>query len=240
MASGYHCVIKPDVAEFEPTPGGVAIQFGVAGEVHRSIQEKLRILRLFKDGNIVLHYSFLYHVKDTQPGICNVIREYPVSDRTCFTLVPSEVAEAQAFLAKTSLPLPHDYLHLGFKSFERSYEVHDVDLAYLSLMIGLEAILNPGGSELSYRISRNAAVLLGRDCAQAKGIFKEVKQLYEKRSRLVHTGKRSVLDESDVKSLRHYLREAIKEAHRTGMTKKQLMDMLNESGFGQRPCRSEE
>jgi len=240
MVSGCYCVLKANAAQFERTPQGVVVQLGAAQRIHHCIQERLRILRLFKDGNIVLQCSFLYYVKDTKPRVCNLIGEYPVSDRTCFSLVPGEVGEAQAFLDKTALPFSHPYLRLGFDGFDRSYEVHDHGLAYLSLMVGLEAILNAGAGELRYRVSRNVAVLLGRDHAEAKAICKDVRKLYDKRSKLVHTGDKSVVNQDDLGRLRYYLRETIKEAYATRMNKDELLDMLHSSGFGARPRRQGE
>jgi hypothetical protein len=65
-------------------------------------------------------------------------------------------------------------LQLAFNNFNLSYEVENVNLQFLSLMNGMEVLFNPsGGGELTYRISRNTAVLLGQDKIEAENIEKK-------------------------------------------------------------------
>jgi len=56
---------------------------------------------------------------------------------------------------------------------------------------------------------------------------------------LVHKGARSSVDRRDVLELRQYVREAIKAAMSSGMSKDELLRTLNACGFGQRPWREE-
>ena len=54
-------------------------------------------------------------------------------------------------------------------------------------MNGLKVLFHPSNKgELNYRISRNAAVLLGKDKHDSKRIYKELKCLYAIRSSIVH------------------------------------------------------
>ena len=136
-----------------------------------------------------------------------------------------------------SLALPQEPLRLAFESFELSYAPYDVGLAFLSLMTAMEVLLNPSDRELRYRVSRNAGVLLGQDRSDGEAIFTGMRSLYDKRSKLVHTGDRSVVTREDMLELRRYVREAIKEVVRCGIPKDQLTKMLNSCGFGERPSR---
>lgn len=122
-------------------------------------------------------------------------------------------------------------------SFELSYRTPDSGLKFLSLMTAMEVLLNPSDHELSYRVSRNAGVLLGRNSAEGESIFKEMKSLYDKRSKLVHTGDKSNVTRDDVLKLRQYVRETIKEAMSSRMSKVELLETLNACAFGQRPWR---
>ncbi len=232
-------VVKRNIAEFDATGrGGVAADPTVSEEAHAFVQNKLRLLRLFKEGNVVLAYSFLYHMNESQPAPFCPRREYPVADRTPFTLTPTEVPEAQSFIERYGLPLEEPSMQLAFQSFDLSYEVHDPALVFLSLMIAMEVLLHPGDrDELKYRICRNAGVLLGQDISKGEAVFTEMKSLYDKRSKLVHSGNRSSLMRQDVLKLRQYVREAIKEAMSSGMSKNDLLNTLNAHGFGQRPWR---
>lgn len=111
----------------------------------------------------------------------------------------------------------------------------------MSLIISLESLFNPGGQEAGYRVSRNAAVLLGKEKDEAKLIFSEIKDLYNKRSNIIHTGKSNIINKEDLLKLRYYVREAIKEIVKTGKNKNELLEILNSSGFGERPwtkCRT--
>ncbi len=235
------CVVRADLAQFHGTPqGGVAIRPSVLDEAHKLIRDRCRLLRLFKEGNMILAYSFLYHLADTDKEMrpFGFIREYPVVDVSPFTLAANEMPEAESFLQAAPFPLPHRSLQLALESFDKSYETDDAGLAFLSLMIAMEVLLHPGDrDELRYRICRNAGVLLGRDLGKGETIFREMQGLYDKRSRLVHTGNRSDVTREDVLKLRQHVREAIKEVLSSRMSKGELLTMLNTCGFGQRPWR---
>ncbi|MEN6575130.1 MAG: hypothetical protein ABFD90_02215 [Phycisphaerales bacterium] len=231
-------VVKRNIAEFDATGrGGVAADPTVGEKAHIFVHDKLRLLRLFKEGNVVLPYSFLYYINESQPDPFCLRREYPIADRTPFTLTPTEVPEAQSFIDAVSLPLRESSLQLAFENFDLSYEVHDTSLAFLSLMIALEILLYPKDShgEITHQISRNAAVLLGGNRQGAQDIFRDMKRLYGTRSALVHTGDRSSVARQDVLDLRQYVRQTIKEAMSSRMSKDELLKMLNACGFGQRP-----
>lgn len=129
-----------------------------------------------------------------------------------------------------------DFLSLAFKSLELSYEIPDKKLCFLSLMIGLEILLNPSDHELQYRVSRNAAVLLGKNEEGSRRIFDDIKKLYNLRSKIVH-GDETPLTDDDVSQLRFYVKESIKAVHTLNMKKNDLMKILSESGFGNSPLK---
>lgn len=108
-----------------------------------------------------------------------------------------------------------------------------MQLAFLVLMIGLETLLNPSHYEVRYRVSRNAAVLLGENREHSEEIFAQVKKLYDKRSEIVHSGKRRTIEKRDLLELRDYLRKAIIEIHHIGKEKNEITDLLDSHGFGE-------
>ena len=152
-----------------------------------------------------------------------------------YTIKSSEMPELLEFIKNTKLPFTELYLRLAFDNFELSYEVGNTCLSFLALMVGLEALLNPGEQELTYRISRNAAVLLGKKDNNSKDIFDEIKKLYSKRSKIVHTGKSDIINGEDLFKLRKYIRYSIKEINKIGKTGKELWDLLNSRGFSEKP-----
>lgn len=101
-------------------------------------------------------------------------------------------------------------------------------------MISLETLFNPGRQELRYRVSRNTAVILGKEKEDSEKIFREIKKLYDKRSDIVHTGKSNTINEEDLLKLRHYVRESIKEIIKIDKNKDELLELLNSCGFGEK------
>jgi hypothetical protein len=236
-----YCIIKQHVSDFQATEqGGVVIKWGESERIQHYMGDKLRLLRLFKEGNIFMPFSLLYHIKEETPQIFNVMREWPLIDRTIFRLTDDEISQAELFIEKTRIPFSQQFLQLAFDAFELSYETHNHGMAFLSLMISLEAMFNRGGNEIRYSISRNTAVLLGESRKESEQIFEEIKKCYGKRSKLVHEGDPTEIKSEDILKLRDYVRKAIKEINYTGCSKEDLRQVLNESGFGCRPLRKAE
>jgi len=236
-ASGCYCINKhfPELAEITPQ-GVIVTPFNKLGEICRSLKDKLRLLRLFKKGNILLRYSLLYCLKDSIPQITQIGREYPLTDRTLFQLSDDEYAQAAAFVNDTKIPFQHSFLQLAFDSFELSYNTYNRGLAFLSLMISVEAFFCASQNEITYQVSRNAAVLLGKSEGESNEIFDDIKKLYSKRSKLVH-GKqdKNPITLKDILRLRYYVRESIKSIYKLDLDQDDLLRILNESGFGQSP-----
>ena len=69
----------------------------------------------------------------------------------------------------------------------------------------LEALINPVRDEITYRLSRNAAILIGCNKTDSQNIFDEVKSLYTKRSALLHTGKTGKVKREELNRLRFYV-----------------------------------
>lgn len=236
-----YCVIKDNVDEWESTPpGGVVIKWGELEKIHSKSSNKVKILRLYKEGDILLRFSFLYSGNKTSPRVLNVLREGPLWGKSIFSLKNDEVSEAQNLIDTIQVPIQYEFLQLALDCFNQSYEMHIPKLLFLSLMISMEAMLNLGTSEISFQVSRNTAVLLGKDEKDAKRIYRDMKKLYDKRSKIVHgsTSKRKTKsDKQDIVSLRQYVRQSIQEIHSVGKDKPEIINILNSCGFGQRPWR---
>jgi Apea-like HEPN len=71
--------------------------------------------------------------------------------------------------------------------YEASHDRPEPVERLIALAIGLESLFSPGDQgELSYRISQLAAQFIGNDPEERKTIFSGVKELYSRRSKLVH------------------------------------------------------
>jgi hypothetical protein len=237
-----YCIINDGIDEYESTPqGGVVAKWGRLEKVHTLLSNKIKLLRLYKKGDIFLRFSFLYFKDKIKPSIFETVRENPLGGRTIFSLKNHEIPEAQNLVNIIKIPFQYDFLQLAFDSFNLSYETNIPNLLFLSLMMSMEALFNPGSSEIAFQISRNAAVLLGKDKNDAEQIFKNMKKLYGKRSNIVHgskTKENKKISKEDIIGLREYVRQSIKEIYFIGKDKDEVIDILNSCGFGQQPWKN--
>lgn len=227
-----YCIRNDNIANFQKTEqNGVVIKIAECENYLNNLKKKVRLLRLFQGGNILFRFSCFYHIKNTEPSVFRIVRQWIIKDRTIFTLGAAECSMAEQFIKSTKLPFTQSFLQLAFECFELSYDAPNFGLLFLSLMMSLETMLNVDRYELRYRTSRNTAVLLGKSFRESEKIFKEVRGLYDKRSKLVHTGKQNAITINDVFKLRNYVRESIKEISTINKGKDKLVAMLNSSGF---------
>ena len=205
--------------------------------VQNYLKPKIRLMRLFKQGNIFMPLTYYYFADGSVPKPIMSWSAFQPVPKEQFTLEESEIPNLLLYIQDAELPFTKPFLQLAFENFELSYQTHNINLSFLSLMISLETLFNPGSHEIRYRISRNTAVLLGEKEEDTRKIFSEMKKLYDKRSEIVHTGKSRIIDIEDLKKLRHYVRESIKEINKICLNKDDLMALLDSSGFVERVWR---
>ena len=202
--------------------------------VNNYLKPVMRLMRLFKEGNICAPLKYYFFIENNSPKSFHRGSTGQYVSRDPYRLESSELPDLHMFIQNVKLPFVESFLQLAFENFELSYQTPNLNLSFLSLMVSLETLFNPGGRELRYRISRNAAVLLGKDKESSKKIFSEIKILYDKRSAIIHTGKSNIIDKEDLLKLRHYVRESIKGINKIGKNKNEILDLLNSCGFGER------
>lgn len=198
--------------------------------VVKYLNEKIRLMRLFKEGNISLSFQYYFVGNTNRHSLSRFGTSIPIMTGK-YSLASSEIQLLSDYLEQEYLPFKKDYLQLAFESFERSYDIVDLNLAFLSLIICLEVLFNPGNNEIGYQIARGVAALLGVDRNNFKNIFKEVKTLYSKRSKIVHRGEGGIIKKDDVQKLRKYVRESIKAISKLDKEKKALLEELNSVGY---------
>ena len=200
--------------------------------VNEYLYPTIRSMRLFKEGNISMPLLYYYPIdNDGIPRPYKRINMPLHVLKGSYTLEDSEIPELYKFIKNTKLPFLKPFLQLAFENLELSYQISDINLSFLTLMISLEALLNPGNQELTYKVSRNTAVLLGGKEKDSNNIFLDIKNLYDKRSKYVHGVKSNIIKIGDLLLLRYYIRESIKEINKIGKNKKELCDLLNSRGF---------
>lgn len=199
--------------------------------VYSYLRPKIKLIRLFKEGDIDVPLTYYFTDEPNLPK-SSERRLAHYSRGPMYHLNKGDIPKLQDLLNKTKMPF-RDYIQLAFDSFEWSYEIHSENLAFLSLMNGLESLFNPGPGEIRYRLSRNCAVLLGKDKQEANEIFRNVRNLYDLRSSIVHGGKKIIVQDGQIHEVRRYLRESIKKLLDTNKPKEEVMKTLNQRGFGE-------
>ncbi|MDC4205034.1 MAG: HEPN domain-containing protein [Candidatus Manganitrophus sp.] len=200
--------------------------------IEQLMEQKLTLLRLFHDGNVRVLGNYWYSFEGKRIELESAGNPTgSILKNTCY-LRRNRLGALNAFLARKKLPFAKSFLQLAFESYEESQKVQSLHLQFLSLMISLESLFNVSAQDLRYRISRGVAVLLGRDIEHCEVIMKSLKNLYDKRSQLVHTGKIDCIGHYDVEMLRIYVRKAILAVDELKIEKEGLARKLNAAGFG--------
>lgn len=78
-----------------------------------------------------------------------------------------------------------NYLKSSIIHYINAFDSNRSHLCFIAFCICLESITN-GNSEINYRIARNVAVICGKDEESSKIIFKNIKKIYDLRSKIVH------------------------------------------------------
>ncbi|MBN2287669.1 MAG: hypothetical protein JXI43_14575 [Tissierellales bacterium] len=201
------------------------------GGYFKRLNEKINMMRLIKEGHIALTHYYIYETPDEPMMSGGKSSNFPLS--IPFILTPDDKLRLDILLREYNPPFEFSYLQLAYENFIESYDIHELHLCFLILMIAFEVLFNAGHQELKYRITRGTAVLLGETKDEAFEIYANMQKLYDKRSLLVHTGKYNSLTYSDIFLLRHYLRNAILSLLTKKIDKNELIENLTACGFGQ-------
>lgn len=201
------------------------------------LSDQLVKMRLYQEGGIAAISSVYYTKEGDVPRLVLASRRFdrmPVSGK--YEISESEIDELQSFIDEIELPFEFPYLKLAHESYEHSYQISSTKLTFLLLMMGMEALFSRGSVETSYSVSRNAAVFLGIPGDESEMIFDNLKELYRKRSRLLHGRQESrkkskEINADDIIYLRSLLRRGIIRAHHLGIDKDKLLSLLNKSKF---------
>lgn len=196
------------------------------------LQPTIRIMRLFKEGNICMPRIYYYFVEnDTIKGSLRKWTFLHISSRPRYTLELSEIPNLQKFIENIKLPFKEPFLQLAFENFELSYQTSNQNVAFVILMVALESLFSPG-KRIQYNISRNTAALLSKSDEESQSIRKEIRELYRERCKIMHPQKKYYITNENLLKLRHYVRESIKEVLKTNKNKEDLLKLLTSRGFG--------
>ncbi|MDD1686346.1 HEPN domain-containing protein [Methanoregula sp.] len=198
--------------------------------VEKNVEESLRLLRLFKEGNVHIPYWIVYYFDKDEPIVLFARGLSSSQSQNIYHLDDMEIQSAQNFIEITLIPKPPNYITLAHENYEVSYFIDNDSHAFLSLMISLEVLFKPKQYRNFSRIlSDEVGILLGNSNYEIQNIRNEITRLYDKRSELVHEGKpvfHYAGETDDVKILRHYIRESLKKIIRLDLSKDDLLEYL--------------
>lgn len=124
------------------------------------------------------------------------------------------------------------------ETYNINLSISNMKIVFLNIVTCLEALLVNSNSELTYRISRSVSVLLSCNKEQGNELFRKMKELYSIRSTLVHEGVWNPekyykkFDNEPFEDLKMIFNAAFRKYIELGLNKKELIDKLDESGYG--------
>ncbi|MEM3192672.1 MAG: HEPN domain-containing protein [Candidatus Parvarchaeota archaeon] len=198
------------------------------GQVY--LTNKIRLLRIIKNGFATLPIQFVYR-EDTEIVPLIGLDDGKSSIRAICHIEDNEVEAVNNFISENELPFNDGALQLALDSYELSYYTTNPRLSFTSSMIAIESLLNPGEGEVSYRVSRNLAALLGKDLQSSMNLYEKMRKLYRVRSSIAHGAKSEDIKSEDLEVIRELARLAIVTYKMTGFDRNRILDELHLMGF---------
>lgn len=198
--------------------------------VYSDIDRQVHKLRLLIEGDI--HVPACFFLTREEPFFASREKVDPCAGERAFKIKKGDIEHINEYVKHHCLSRQHSYLKLALNNFQKSYDINEPHLEFLILMMVLEGIFNYGRQESTQKVARGCAVLLGKTKPLSQKIFKDVKSLYEKRSKLLHEGDSNSIQDDDILLLKNYARKSIRHCLAMDLTKEELIKRLNESGFG--------
>ena len=209
------------------------------------VDKKMRIVRLYSENGFNIKELLINTEvinESTNEVLYNHNSKIPFPDRIIgdidkLTLSnKDEIDSINSFILKIDL----DFRDSKFSSkilssatflYDQSYTSPVETLRFIVCVIGLESLLVDGNSELSYRLSRNCAMLLSSNSGEYLELLSKMKKIYKKRSDYVHNGIMKSLEEQDVVETRKILRNVIFKIIERNISQESLIKELDLKGY---------
>lgn len=209
------------------------------------VDTKMRIVRLYSENGFNIK-ELLINIRilnnSTDEELYNYDSKIPFPDRIIGNIgklsLPNknEINLINNYISKTNL----DFKELNFSSkilssaaflYDQSYTAPVATLRFMVCVIGLESLLIDGKNELTYKLSRNCAMLLSSNSDEYLKLFSKMRKIYEKRSDYVHNGMVKNLEETEVVETRNILRNVIFKIIEKNISKESLIKELDLKGY---------
>lgn len=167
------------------------------GEIDFYENYLLEIMKLFKAEDIYSCYRTAYNVQDgciVSAGLTFKV-EYKHAIDFCPPRYHLEQWEKDYFpiwfdarIQQLFVQRQNEKYANMLNVYDKSYLIGIAELEYIMLFSVLEMIFGSGNSEITYQISRGTALLLSNTADEMEQFHKEMKKLYNIRSKYVHSG----------------------------------------------------
>jgi len=210
----------------------------IAGKFQQAIifpylEPLLTALRLFKEGDIAYWNDYIYEINKIGTFFSSFSPKNRIFGYKTYSLLPDEIEHCIRFINDFVMP-EKEYLKLAIEQFNNSYIAVSLESAFLNLMMSLEALYTKSNQELSFRLARNCAIILGTNYENSQMIFRDIKELYNKRNKLIHgKSKQREITQEDVHKCSNYVRSSLKKFIELKEGHDELLNKLDTLGFGQ-------
>lgn len=191
--------------------------------------------RLFKLSKIGLYYPISANVEGG--CIINELGAYAYENKNhidnleVFSLTEIEYEGLQELYRKLLGP-QSDSVKRMIELFHEAYRTENPDIAFILCITVLEMLIE-GNAELSFRLSRSVAVLLGKNKDESSEIYDNCKKMYSARSAFLHDGSASKIKKEYRLLALDYSRRII--ANLLNKDLKQVRNTLEACSFGDNP-----
>lgn len=191
--------------------------------------------RLFKPSKIGLYYPLSANAAGG--SIVNAFGAYAYENKNyidgveAFSLTETEQIALQELYQKLLEP-QSDSVKRMLELFHEAYRTENPDIAFILRITVLEMLIE-GNAELSFRLSRSVAVLLGKDRDESSEIYEKSKKMYSARSTFLHDGSNSKIKKEYRLLALDYSRRVI--ANLLNRDLKEVRNTLEVCGFGDNP-----
>jgi len=196
-------------------------------------EKKLGQVRLFTGAALFLRYSVTYGIHNGLRKGTSIHGDIPnLSTHPIFSLDIDDLPKLQEFVDDFETPFQKNFIQLAYEHYDLSFRLPNLTQSFLALIMSLESLFNIGQFEVTYQITRNAAMLLSNNREEFEDIWTQLKGFYKLRSLIVHSSKKVDISYSNhFIKLRDIVRMAILRVFNLDKSKRVLHRVLSGTGF---------
>ena len=199
-------------------------------KLKNSIEIELKKLRLLYGVDIFLASSYLTTKKMNKLTVFSIC-EINMPHIFEINKLSDNIRKANKKLNSINISHINNTLILAWDFYDKGALFFDKYSSILALITSLEIMFSPDDkSELKYRVSRNASILLSTSTSDFEEIFKDLKNFYDIRSKLVHSGS-AIITKDDYLKLKEYIRKLLVKCITLNKNKDDLLKLLNIKGY---------